>query len=258
MTLWRSSVCGLAFNRTNDCNWQLPKGRARLGVSAWCAANLMESYVCLAARGSVFFVPNKLRVTQIMARKEIKYEKMEIKEREQLQCEIYYLLLLLVRLETDWLLQPNSQSYRLYAILISFNMFTGNIWRSKKWSICTCSPYWDVSGLLVLTVMVIFCSYMEYCGGGDLSRLLKDLRKKGTSLREEVIWAIFIQLVSALYRCHYGVDPPEHPPNTRNQAPPANMRGNAVIHRDLKPENGKESKADLEWLLTAWDKHFAN
>lgn len=80
---------------------------------------------------------------------------------------------------------------------------------------------------------------MEYCGGGDLAGLLKDLRKKGTSLREEVVWSIYVQLVSALYRCHYGVDPPENPPNTRNQAPPPHIRGNTVIHRDLKPENGK-------------------
>lgn len=83
---------------------------------------------------------------------------------------------------------------------------------------------------------------MEYCGGGDLACLLKDLRKKGTPLREDAIWLIFVQLVSALYRCHYGVDPPEHPPGTRNQAPPAHLRGNTVIHRDLKPENGKHSR----------------
>ena len=80
---------------------------------------------------------------------------------------------------------------------------------------------------------------MEFCGGGDLSKLLKDLRKKGMTLREDTIWEIFLQLVYALYRCHYGVNPPEGPPNTRNQAPPAHTRGNTVIHRDLKPENGK-------------------
>ena len=88
---------------------------------------------------------------------------------------------------------------------------------------------------------------MEYCGGGDLADLVKDLRKKNVSLREEVVWSVLCQLVLALYRCHYGIDPPEHPHSTRNQAPPTTLRGKTVIHRDLKPENGKQS--EIGWRM---------
>ncbi|RPB27576.1 kinase-like protein [Terfezia boudieri ATCC MYA-4762] len=131
----------------------------------------------------------------IMARKEIKYEKMEQKERDQLTSEFSIL---------SALRHPNIVEYHHREHVKEHQM-----------------------------VYI----YMEYCGGGDLSKLLKDLRRKSITLREDDIWVIFVQLVCALYQCHYGVDPPESPPNTRNQAPPLHARGNTVIHRDLKPEN---------------------
>ena len=88
--------------------------------------------------------------------------------------------------------------------------------------------------------------YMEYCGGGDLSRVIQTLKDNNKLADEEFVWTIFSQLVSALYRCHYGKDPPEvgrHIMATVN-APKVNvLKSKAVspviLHRDLKPENGK-------------------
>lgn len=58
---------------------------------------------------------------------------------------------------------------------------------------------------------------------------------------EEFIWAIFAQLVGALYRCHYGEDPPPagKEGNVRKGKALVSKQGHTVIlHRDLKPENG--------------------
>ncbi|KAI9817578.1 MAG: G2-specific serine/threonine protein kinase [Pycnora praestabilis] len=84
--------------------------------------------------------------------------------------------------------------------------------------------------------------YMEYCGNGDLGRVIKDLKAKNQFAEEEYVWSIFSQLVTALYRCHYGVDPPEVGRNVLglgNNARPLKSKGEQVmiLHRDLKPEN---------------------
>ncbi|CAM1506287.1 Fc.00g059280.m01.CDS01 [Cosmosporella sp. VM-42] len=86
--------------------------------------------------------------------------------------------------------------------------------------------------------------YMEYCGNGDLGRVIQDLALKGHRAEESFVWSIFSQLVSALYRCHYGMDPPEVGTNvlglTRGtvagvpKIPSGTM---TILHRDLKPEN---------------------
>ena len=86
--------------------------------------------------------------------------------------------------------------------------------------------------------------YMEYCGGGDLSKEIEKLKDANQYADEEYVWSIFSQLICALYRCHYGIDPPEvksvvgpsQPPKpsglkTKNQV--------MILHRDLKPENGR-------------------
>ncbi|UKZ71959.1 uncharacterized protein TrAtP1_012902 [Trichoderma atroviride] len=83
--------------------------------------------------------------------------------------------------------------------------------------------------------------YMEYCGNGDLGRVIKDLQLKGQRAQESFVWSIFSQLVLALYRCHYGIDPPEvggnvlDPSGTGAPKPPAGAV--TILHRDLKPEN---------------------
>ncbi|EXJ79996.1 NEK protein kinase [Capronia epimyces CBS 606.96] len=80
--------------------------------------------------------------------------------------------------------------------------------------------------------------YMEYCGGGDLGCVIKELKRKNEYAKEEFIWRIFSQLITALYRCHYGVDPPEPGSDLSRQKetrPP--HKCNMILHRDLKPEN---------------------
>ncbi|KAG4442076.1 hypothetical protein IFR05_002470 [Cadophora sp. M221] len=83
--------------------------------------------------------------------------------------------------------------------------------------------------------------YMEYCGNGDLGRVIKDLQLKKQLAEEGFVWSMFSQLVTALYRCHYGVDPPEVGSNVMglgNSANPKQPASNVMIlHRDLKPEN---------------------
>ncbi|KAI5467861.1 kinase-like domain-containing protein [Mariannaea sp. PMI_226] len=86
--------------------------------------------------------------------------------------------------------------------------------------------------------------YMEYCGNGDLGRVIKDLSLKGQRAQESFVWGIFSQLVMALYRCHYGIDPPELGSNILGgsqdgiaggpKVPAGTM---TILHRDLKPEN---------------------
>ncbi|KAF4587127.1 NEK protein kinase [Ophiocordyceps camponoti-floridani] len=86
--------------------------------------------------------------------------------------------------------------------------------------------------------------YMEYCGNGDLGRVIKDLQHKGQRAQESFVWSIFSQLVMALYRCHYGVDPPEVGANVlgltqgnASASPKVPAGTMTILHRDLKPEN---------------------
>lgn len=89
--------------------------------------------------------------------------------------------------------------------------------------------------------------YMEYCGNGDLGGYVKKLRERNTYADEDFVWSIFAQLVSALYRCHYGEDPPkvgEEGQVSKGKTPFQSKEGHRVIlHRDLKPENGKSIPA---------------
>jgi NIMA (never in mitosis gene a)-related kinase len=88
--------------------------------------------------------------------------------------------------------------------------------------------------------------YMEYCGNGDLGRVIKDLHTKKQYAEEGFVWSMLAQLVTALYRCHYGVDPPEVGSNVMGLGNSAKPRtpasGVMILHRDLKPENGMHRK----------------
>ncbi|KAI0105662.1 kinase-like protein [Nemania sp. FL0031] len=83
--------------------------------------------------------------------------------------------------------------------------------------------------------------YMEYCGNGDLGRVIRDLTRADKYAEEEFVWIVFSQLVTALYRCHYGIDPPDVgnsilsiSKTTKPKTPPGAV---TILHRDLKPEN---------------------
>lgn len=83
--------------------------------------------------------------------------------------------------------------------------------------------------------------YMEYCGNGDLGGYIRKLKDRNKMADEDFIWSIFAQLVGALYRCHYGEDPPPagKEGNVRKGKALVSKQGHTVIlHRDLKPENG--------------------
>lgn len=95
--------------------------------------------------------------------------------------------------------------------------------------------------------------YMEYCGNGDLGGYIKRLQKTQTYADEDFVWTIFAQLVSALYRCHYGENPPapghEEAGGKGKPVPGVQSKqGHRIIlHRDLKPENGMHS--DAHWFV---------
>ncbi|KAL8808529.1 MAG: hypothetical protein Q9182_000080 [Xanthomendoza sp. 2 TL-2023] len=97
--------------------------------------------------------------------------------------------------------------------------------------------------------------YMEYCGGGDLSMIIKNLIANNQFAEESFVWSMFSQLATALYRCHYGQDPPEAGTNilglTGEVKPPQGLRGKnqvMILHRDLKPDNvflGEDNQVKL-------------
>ncbi|EED15396.1 G2-specific protein kinase NimA, putative [Talaromyces stipitatus ATCC 10500] len=84
--------------------------------------------------------------------------------------------------------------------------------------------------------------YMEYCGGGDLGMVIKNLKNSNKYAEEEFVWRVLAQLATALYRCHYGTDAP--PVGSNLLGPPQPRQGLKgkqaqvmILHRDLKPEN---------------------
>jgi serine/threonine protein kinase len=92
--------------------------------------------------------------------------------------------------------------------------------------------------------------YMEYCGNGDLGRVIQNLKNKNQFAEEEFVWSIFSQIVNALYRCHYGQDPPPAGQNVMGlgaDAKPVRDRNGRpmILHRDLKPENSQFTHPSL-------------
>lgn len=81
--------------------------------------------------------------------------------------------------------------------------------------------------------------YMEYCGGGDLGAVIRELKQKGKIAKEDFVWRILSQLIAALYRCHYGIDPPEPGDSVRTADSKiiSGRTSSTILHRDLKPEN---------------------
>ncbi|CAI5759380.1 unnamed protein product [Candida verbasci] len=82
--------------------------------------------------------------------------------------------------------------------------------------------------------------YMEYCQGGDLSHIINNFKKNNEKVPEEFIWSVMIQILLALYRCHYGIDC-KKVNLFKNEQQHANSpiinQDSVIIHRDIKPDN---------------------
>ncbi|KAG8921069.1 G2-specific serine/threonine protein kinase, partial [Tulasnella sp. 417] len=80
---------------------------------------------------------------------------------------------------------------------------------------------------------------MEYCGGGDLGRVLAKARKQNKPLAEDRVWRYFHQLLLALDHCHYPATSQTIPSSSGggSSSEPPVRRTQQVLHRDLKPEN---------------------
>ncbi|KAF8609003.1 kinase-like protein [Ceratobasidium sp. AG-I] len=74
---------------------------------------------------------------------------------------------------------------------------------------------------------------MEFCGGGDLSGAIKQMRRQNKHIPEDTIWSYFAQILLALHHCHF--------PNSKASAdapnPGPSRPTQQILHRDLKPEN---------------------
>ncbi|KAG7100016.1 hypothetical protein E1B28_001803 [Marasmius oreades] len=81
---------------------------------------------------------------------------------------------------------------------------------------------------------------MEYCGGGDLSTIIKQAQRYNRSIPEDTIWNYFMQILLALQHCHH---PNGHGRNgssgTSGFEPDSTQtqRRAQILHRDIKPDN---------------------
>ncbi|TRM60001.1 kinase-like domain-containing protein [Schizophyllum amplum] len=76
---------------------------------------------------------------------------------------------------------------------------------------------------------------MEYCGGGDLSTIIKQATKHNRPIPEDTIWNYFLQILLALHHCHH---PHGHERSGSNGLDGDGRERRAqILHRDLKPDN---------------------
>jgi NIMA (never in mitosis gene a)-related kinase 2 len=99
---------------------------------------------------------------------------------------------------------------------------------------------------------------MEYCGGGDLSAVLKRVAREAErtgvtnprGLDEDKVWSYLMQILRALAYCHH----PNVPLATSSgsQSGRSSSLGGSedgkrpqILHRDLKPDNGTSQISPL-------------
>lgn len=84
---------------------------------------------------------------------------------------------------------------------------------------------------------------MEYCGGGDLSTVIKQAIKCDRLLPEDTIWNYFMQILLALHHCHH---PNGHGRSGSGSSGTFDADGkekrSQILHRDIKPDNGESER----------------
>lgn len=79
---------------------------------------------------------------------------------------------------------------------------------------------------------------MEYCGGGDLSTVIKQAVKQNRPIAEDAVWAYFMQILLALNHCHNtGGHGRTSSAGSASEVDGKERRAQ-ILHRDLKPDNG--------------------
>ena len=87
---------------------------------------------------------------------------------------------------------------------------------------------------------------MEYCGGGDLSSVIKQSQRQSKNIPEELIWNYFMQILLALSYCHH----PNGHSRSGSSSTGTDTEGGKdkrpqILHRDLKPDNGQTLHPNL-------------
>ncbi|KIM36198.1 hypothetical protein M413DRAFT_14052 [Hebeloma cylindrosporum] len=82
---------------------------------------------------------------------------------------------------------------------------------------------------------------MEYCGGGDLSTVIKQATKQNRPIPEDTIWHYFLQILQALHHCHHPNGHSRSSSGSTINGGPIDAEGGSrrvqILHRDLKPDN---------------------
>lgn len=79
---------------------------------------------------------------------------------------------------------------------------------------------------------------MEYCGGGDLSSIIKQAQRHNRPIPEDTVWNYFMQLCLALSYCHHPNGQGRLSGGGHGSADDEKERRPQILHRDLKPDNG--------------------
>ncbi|KAF7308809.1 Protein kinase domain-containing protein [Mycena kentingensis (nom. inval.)] len=78
---------------------------------------------------------------------------------------------------------------------------------------------------------------MEYCGGGDLSTVIKLATKQNRPVAEDAIWNYFYQILLALNHCHNTGGHGRTSSAGSGSELEGKERRTQILHRDLKPDN---------------------
>ncbi|THH19022.1 hypothetical protein EUX98_g8855 [Antrodiella citrinella] len=156
-------------------------------------------------------------IRKVFARKELNFERMSERDRKQIVAEVFVSNL---TLSHSRLLTRVATSHRN----ILKDLHHEHIVRYHD-------RYVDRDAGILYIVM-------EYCGGGDLSTVIKQAQRSGRPIPEDTIWSYFMQILLALNHCHH--------PNGHARSSSSGSAGNGdegkerrpqILHRDLKPDN---------------------
>ncbi|KAJ3514299.1 hypothetical protein NMY22_g14782 [Coprinellus aureogranulatus] len=212
------------------------------------AAHFLDQYEPLDVIGNGSFgIIRKVRRKadgMVFARKELNFERMSERDRKQIVAEVN-------ATPSSLPIQPSYDPTFVFSTLIHLFFVLRNILKDLHHEHIV--GYHDRfvdrdAGILYIL--------MEYCGGGDLSAVIKASAKTGRPIAEDTIWNYFMQILLALYHCHHpnalggqsggggaggngagGHGHGHHRSGSSGSSEEGVVRRPQILHRDLKPDN---------------------